>query len=142
MKIILPGILFSLVSVVAGCQSVHSVKFTTGTRGYNKEVEISPKTISLMEQNFTAGGKEKNITWEIRKDEWRKIIESLNGVMLREIPLLKAPSNKRAYDGARASTLTITDKKGELWYHAFDDDMPHEALVPLLKTINELTTGK
>jgi hypothetical protein len=142
MKIILPGILFSLISVMAGCQSVHLVKFTSGTRGYTKEVEISQKSASLVEQNFTTGGTKKNTTWEIRKDEWKKIVESLNGVMLREIPLLKAPSNKRAYDGARTSTLTITDKKGKLWYHAFDDDMPNDALVPLLKTINELTSNK
>ena len=142
MKVALPLVLFSLISVLAGCQSVYDIKFTTGTRGYNKEIVLSPKSISLHEQNFREPDKEKNTTWAIRKEDWKNVIASLDGVMLREIPLLKAPSDKRTYDGARTSTLAITDKKGKIWYHAFDDESPNEALVPLMKVISELTAGK
>jgi hypothetical protein len=142
MKAALPVVLFLLISVIAGCQSVSAVKYTSSTRGYNKEIEVSSKKISLTEQNSTDPSQEKNTTREIHKDEWEKIIQSLESVTLREIPLLKAPSNKRAYDGAKSSTLAITDKKGKVWYHAFDDDMPNETLVPLMKIISELTAGK
>jgi hypothetical protein len=142
MKAVLPIVLFSLISIMAGCQSVYDIKFTTSTRGYNKEIVVSPKTISLHEQNFREPGKEKNSTWEMRREDWKKITESLDGIMLREIPLLKAPSDKRTYDGARASMLSITDKKGKIWHHSFDDEDPNEALKPLMKLITDLSNGK
>src|SRR4051812_12570889 len=58
-KVTLAILLFSFISVMAGCQSIHDIKFTTGTRGYNKEVIIAPKKISLHEQNFREPDKEK-----------------------------------------------------------------------------------
>lgn len=142
LKVVLPILLFSLVSIVAGCQSVSDIKFATSTRGYNKEVVITPKTVSLFEQDFREPDKEKNTTWKINKSEWNSVVKSLDGVMLREIPLLKTPSNKRAYDGAKASMLTITDKKGKIWYHSFDDENPNEKLMPLMNVITRLTAGK
>lgn len=142
MKVVLPFLLFCSMALMASCQSVFDVKFTTSTRGYNKEIVITPKTISLHELNSREPGKEKNATWDLKKDEWKKVLQSLDGVMLREMPLLKAPSDKRTYDGARASMITITDKKAKIWYHSFDDESPNEALVPLMKVITELTAGK
>lgn len=142
MKAVLPIILFSFISVMAGCQSIYDIKFTTVTRGYNKEIVVTPKIISLHEQNFREPDKEKNTTWEIKKEDWKKVTQSLEGVMLREIPLLKSPSDKRTFDGARTSTISITDKKGKIWYHAFDDESPNETLVPLMTVITELTAGK
>jgi len=142
MKITFLFLLLSFISLLAGCQSIADIKFTTGTRGYNKEIVVGQKTISVHEQNFREPDKEINTTREIKKGEWKKVIQSLNGVMLREIPLLKAPSDKRTFDGARSSTISITDKKGKIWHHSFDDESPNEALVPLMTVISELTSGK
>ena len=142
MKIIFPVFLFSLISVMAGCQSVYDIRFTTSTRGYSKEIVITPKTITLHEQNFREPSKEKNTSWEIRKEDWKKLLQSFEDVMPSEFPLLKAPSDKRAFDGARTSTLIVTDKKGKTWHHAFDDEDPNQKLQPLMNVINELISGK
>ena len=142
MKVALPLIAFVIISLAGGCQSVYDIKFSTSTRGYTKEIVITPKIITLHELNAREPDKEKNLTWEIKKEDWKKVLQSLDGVMLRELPLLKAPSNKRNSDAARASTFTITDKKAKIWYHYFDDEEPNEELMPLMKVITELVAGK
>ena len=142
MKILLSLTLFSLLCITAGCQSVYDVKFTSTTRGYNKEIFITPKKITFHEENAREVGKGEDFTRAIEKQEWKKLLESLDGVLLREIPLLKAPSDKRTYDGARASTIIITDKKGKSWHHAFDDEEPHAQLKPLMNQILELAKSK
>ncbi len=72
---------------------------------------------------------------KIKKKDYKKLIKSLNNVTLKEIPSLKSPTMKRAFDGANHSEIVITTKDHISYKHRFDDENPHECLISLMNLI-------
>ena len=134
-------IFLSMNALSAGCQTVSDIKFTTGTRGYTKEIVITPQTVTLHEENLREPAKSKDKTRELQSGEWNQLLKSMDGLALREIPLLKSPTEKHIYDGAMIFSLTITDKSGKVWSHTFDNEDPNQQLKPLLALIFTITEG-
>ncbi|MBT1703350.1 hypothetical protein [Chryseosolibacter indicus] len=121
------------------CQSTDSItriEYTTLTRGFQKQVRITPDSVvSITEGRGDVNGR---IEHRITDSEWKTLRQKLEGVELDEIPALLSPTSKRAYDGARHSTLIITDDKGKTWQHSFDDEVPNDKLKPLLEALLSL----
>ena len=105
------------------------IEFNSLTRGYQQLVVITADSIKI---STHARGTEENKS--IKNKDWIHIIKPLKNVSLSDIAELKSPTMKRAYDGARHSTITITTKS-ETYSHSFDDEDPHDKLKPLLKII-------
>lgn len=130
MKLILS---LSLVSGFAFSQNTNDIiriEFSSITRGHQEFVVITKDSISV------STNKQKAKTRELEKKEWAGLVSSVNKLELSSIASLKSPTMKRAYDGAKHSTLTITTQS-QSYSHAFDDENPHEKLRPILKLILE-----
>ncbi|QMU63446.1 MAG: hypothetical protein GKR88_03595 [Flavobacteriaceae bacterium] len=54
---------------------------------------------------------------------------------LSRVSKLKAPSNKRFYDGALTATITFLTEKDSYQSASFDDDNPPDKLKELVKLI-------
>ncbi|MBI1767388.1 MAG: hypothetical protein HY015_04475 [Bacteroidetes bacterium] len=111
------------------------IEFSSLTRGYQELVVITADSLKA-----TTPTQHK----AIKNKDWTGVIKSLYGVHLNDIEGLKSPTMKRAYDGARHSTITIITKSGK-YSHSFDDEDPHEKLKPLMKVIHDTKkrlTGK
>jgi hypothetical protein len=113
------------------------IEFATSTRGYHKIVTITMHAVKISEQ---AKGEENEITTDkkINPSQWQQLMNALRDVSLTEISSLKSPTMKRAFDGARASTITITNSKGEMFSHSFDNENPNEKLTPLMRVLLDL----
>jgi hypothetical protein len=62
----------------------------------------------------------------------------VNAVPRAQFEGLPSPTNKRAFDGAKHSSIIITLANRETYQHTFDDENPNEKLVPLMKCISNL----
>jgi hypothetical protein len=132
-----------LCSLMLGCLGVRSqvpyairkIEYTTLTRGYQKHVVISPDSITT---KVEGRGEDQSQKRALTKGEWSMLIDCLKNVKLAEIPDLKSPSMKRAYDGALHSTLTLTTKDKKVLSHSFDNEDANEKLLPLMKGVKKL----
>jgi hypothetical protein len=120
--------------------SISKIEFTTLTRGYQKQVFILPDSVI----KIVDGRQEENkITKrKLAEEEWKGLIKIVEKIPLKEIPQLPSPTSRRAFDGAKHSTITISDSNKNLWTHSFDDENPHEKLHDLMKAIKEVEGEK
>jgi hypothetical protein len=124
------------------CQSVSSInqiEFTTLTRGYQKHVVLSVDSLIVAME-----GRQGNETLKkkLSKGDWNALMGSLKNTKLSEIPELKSPSMKRAFDGAKHSTLTIITSDQKMLTHSFDDEDPHLKLLPLMSAVKKIMESK
>jgi hypothetical protein len=133
--------IFSLLATC--CTSTHGqstspiskIEFTSLKRGYQKHAILSADSLIMV----TEGRKEdKTLKRKLSKAEWNILIGSLEKVKLSEIPKLKSPSMKRAFDGAMHSTLTVVTKDQKNFIHSFDDEDANEKLRPLMAAIKKI----
>jgi len=130
--------LFALAAIGAKCQDeqiITKIEFTSLTRGYQKEVFISPDSLTRIVNNR---GENSIFKRKLADGEWDNLVKSVGEIKMDEIPQLPSPTTRRAFDGARHSTLTIRTKGSEQWQHSFDDELPHEKLHPLMEVIKKM----
>jgi hypothetical protein len=142
MKQILYAFFLIILCTAARCQSAASVtkiEFTTLTRGYQKQIFISGDSVIAI----TDGRQEANTIVKRKLDPaaWDQLIKALEGVDLKELPSLPSPTSRRAFDGARHSSLKIITANGEEYQHGFDDEFPHEKLRELMDAIMNIEKG-
>jgi hypothetical protein len=133
---------FSLLILLASCSSVAQnssdivrIEFTSLTRGYHETVIITNNSLKISKSQVSEPKIDK--ARMLKKEEWADIVKALQKVTLAEVSELKSPTMKRAYDGARHSTITITTKTNQVYAHTFDDQEPHQMLMPLMKALQK-----
>lgn len=134
--IILPCCLSWLTAACQSTSSVQKIEFSSASRGYQKQIFISSDSVVTI----INGREESNKVTKRRltSDEWQSLIKTLEDVSLNEIPQLPSPTSRRAFDGARHSTISIQTSDGNAWQHSFDDETPHLKLQSLMKAIKKI----
>lgn len=127
--------IYLLIASVTSGQSLENwseITFQSQARiGELKEIRITPDSVHYRGGNLRNGGLTENrkcLATKAKK-QLQKVIKNLNGT---DISNLTSPSNKRAFDGASHSQISIKTEKDQS-DHYFDDESPHEKLAPLLK---------
>jgi hypothetical protein len=115
--------------------TISKIEFTSLTRGYQKHAILSADSLILVTEGRE---QDKTLKRKLSKVEWNTLISSLKKVKLSEIPKLKSPSMKRAFDGAMHSTLTIITKDQKNITHGFDDEDANEKLRPLMIAVKKI----
>jgi hypothetical protein len=134
-------ILILVISVSYACKSQHTIRqidFTKSSRGFREELILTKDSVFIMIDNARSSDSLKRVSEKLDKTKWAKLNTILNSLSLPEVPLLKSPTMKRAYDGALHGILTITDMDGKTYSHGFDDENPHPKLQQLMKCILEI----
>jgi hypothetical protein len=116
---------------------ITKIEFSTGTRGYQKNVFISADSIIEITEDRE---NKRPVKKKIEQNEWRGLIDIASELSLNELEQLPSPTSKRAFDGAKHSSIIITTKDGKSYAHAFDDEQPHKKLQPLMNAIRKLKT--
>lgn len=130
--IILTSLIFINVSCSASKTNSDSISiaYSAQSRGTFKHIVISKKSISIVQKhNATPSVKscsEKN---------WKSILKHLNNIDLENIPNLKAPSEKRFFDGAAIGNFKIISNGKTYETPAFDHGNPPHEIAQLVKEI-------
>jgi hypothetical protein len=97
------------------------IEYTANTRGYYRKITVKDEKVYVSAERGEKGlGKQVTISDADRK----ALIDAFQEVNLDDLPGLKAPSEKRFYDGAAIANLKITYKEKTYETQAFDHGNP------------------
>ncbi|MBK0369740.1 hypothetical protein [Flavobacterium agrisoli] len=116
-----------------------TIEYEAQSRGFFQKIVIQNK-LALITNNRTK--KTKSIA--LSKTDCKNITAAYNELNLENLNTLKAPTEKRFYDGAAIAHLTITENGKKYETPAFDHGFPPqeiEKLVTLMVTLNTNNTN-
>lgn len=112
------------------------ISYQAISRGFYKQLTFEEARMTYSE--------DRNLlridTFKISKNEWKQILELTNKLDLESLENLKAPTDKRLYDGAAHTTITVNLDGKSFNSSSFDEGHPPselEALVNKMLTISE-----
>lgn len=129
-------ILLSLISVDHSCsqskknQEAISIEYSAHSRGTYKHIFVNKKQISIENKRG-----ESPIVKTCNESHWDALLKALKPVDIENISNLKAPSEKRFYDGAAIANLKIIYKGKTYETPSFDHGNPPNEIAELVKEI-------
>ena len=140
--------LSALLFVCSGCDSSKStfepekqnyetlvIHYEANTRGFYQKLVVQNHTISSTNDRK---GIKTPIVQEISDADWNLLLSEFNKVDLEGLPNLKAPTNKRSYDGAAIAGLKISFKGKTFETTSFDHGTPPMELQKIVEIVNTL----
>jgi hypothetical protein len=111
------------------------IQYEANTRGFYNKLVLKNETISSTNDR---DGKENPIVQKVTDADWSAIIQELNKVDLENLPNLKAPTEKRFYDGAAIANLKIIYKGNTYQTSDFDHGFPPMQIKRVVEMVNLL----
>ncbi|WP_411766263.1 hypothetical protein [Winogradskyella sp. A3E31] len=110
------------------------ITYTIQSRGLFEEVVIANNTIK------TKNGRDASneSTEALDSKDWEALQKEISTVNLQKLPELKAPTDKRLYDGAAMATLKINKGGKEITTPTFDHGYPPKAIESLVNKVLSL----
>lgn len=87
-------------------------------------------------------GAEKAEKVKISDADWKLLVDEFSKVNLDQLDKLKAPTEKRFYDGAAIAHLTVTSKGKTYQSTDFDHGFPPKEIEALVKRIVAFDSSK
>jgi hypothetical protein len=113
---------------------VQRIEFTSITRGYQEHLVVDSDSI-VFTYTDNADRKEKRHAKANHKQAWKRVLQTVDNIDWKNFDSLMSPTNKRAFDGARHSSIIVTTRIDGTHNHTFDDENPNQRLVKLMKCI-------
>jgi hypothetical protein len=111
------------------------IQYEANTRGFYNKLVLKNATISSTNDR---DGKENPIVQNVSEVDWNALIQELNKVDLENLPNLKAPTEKRFYDGAAIANLKIVHKGNTYQTTDFDHGFPPMQIKRVVEIVNLL----
>lgn len=110
------------------------IEYSAMSRGYYKSIVVENKSVSVVKERNAEAVKSK-----INDAKWNEIVSAYSKVNLDNLSTLKAPTDKRTYDGAAIGNLKIT-KDGKIYETAgFDNGFPPKEIEKLVNLLVDLS---
>jgi len=131
------SILLITIFIASGCCSQKKtdmksvqIEYSALSRGYHKVITIENKTVSVVKERNAEAVKSN-----IDDAKWNQIVTAYSKVNLENLSALKAPTDKRTYDGAAIGNLKIV-KDGKTYETAgFDNGFPPKEIEKLVNLL-------
>ena len=118
---------------------IQKIEFSTLSRGgHFEQIVITKDTLRFQKEKRRSTEETQTYSRILKEVEWKQLIQNTENLNLEEIPKLKSPSMKRAFDGARHSSIILKTIDNQQYIHRFDDENPHQLLNPLLQSLIKL----
>lgn len=112
------------------------IEYVANTRGYYQKITIAQQVVTISEDR---AAKEKGKIEKISDADWKTLITLLEEVDLEALKNLKAPTEKRFYDGAAIANLQITYKGITYKAPSFDHGFPPDEITEIVNKINSFS---
>jgi len=135
-------LMFLMLTVVVGCASSLQKQSEDITITYEAITRGSSVIITANKDAVTTNAvrAEKNSTTStVTPEQWKEVIKELEKVELNKINDLKAPTNKRLYDGAMIASVTVKLKDTTYHRSSFDHGNPPVEIEALVNKIISLS---
>jgi hypothetical protein len=112
------------------------IEYTAVSRGFNQKIIVTNQTVSVFK---TKGQSEKMVPTKISDADWKIIYNNFQAIKLEQMTTIKAPSEKRYYDGAAIAELKIEAQGKTYKSQSFDHGNPPKEIKELVDKINTFT---
>ena len=135
MKIV--SLLLLVICIGTGCSSQKKtdmtgtqIEYTAMSRGLYKRIVVQDQKVSV-----TNGRDTEAIVSEIDNAKWNKIVSEFEKINLDSLSALKAPTEKRFYDGAAIGNLKIIQNPKTYETKGFDNGFPPKEIEKLVNLL-------
>ena len=111
------------------------IQYEVNTRGFYQKLVLKNAAVSSTNDR---DGKENPIVQKVTDADWSALNDELNKVDLENLPNLKAPTEKRFYDGAAIANLKIIYKGNTYQTTDFDHGFPPMQIKRVVEIVNLL----
>jgi len=111
------------------------IEYTASSRGFYQKITINNKTITVSKDRK---GNDKSILLKIDTSDWDELVSYFKEVQLNNMSEIKAPTEKRLYDGAAVANLKITFNEKNYETASFDHGFPPKEIKQLVDKVNSL----
>jgi hypothetical protein len=139
MKIV--SLLLFVICIATGCSSqkkadmtATQIEYSALSRGFYKKIVVQDQTVSV-----TNGRDQQPVETKIDTAKWNEIVAEFTKVNLDSLQNLKAPTEKRFYDGAAIGNLKITQDQKTYETKGFDNGFPPKEIEKLVKLLTDFT---
>ena len=139
MKIL--SLLFLTIFLGKGCDSAKAqdiqsavIEYTANTRGFYQKITVKDQMVTVSKDR---DGNDKPVPVKISDADWNELVNCFKKVELDSLAKLKAPTEKRFYDGAAIADLKITYKDKTYQSTSFDHGFPPKEIK---KFVNKITS--
>jgi hypothetical protein len=108
------------------------IEYAAGSRGFYQKIIIEKKMASVSSER---AGKDKIVPMKISNSDWKELVSFFKTIELDSLAKLKAPTEKRFYDGAAIASLKIIYKDKAYETKAFDHGFPPKEIEELVNKI-------
>lgn len=139
MKIV--SLLLLTLFLAKGCANQNKIDMSTASIEYNTVTRGSNKTILVENQTVAVSSKrdEKSLPTPISDADWKLLVAEFQKLNLEGIPNLKAPTEKRFYDGAAIANLKIKYQGKTYETKGFDHGFPPQEIEKIVTQIVSFT---
>ena len=106
------------------------LEYTAVSRGIYKKIIVQNKTATV-----TNGRNAEAVEIKIDEAKWKQIATEFSKINLENIPNLKAPTEKRFYDGAAIGNLKVTQNQKTYETKGFDNGFPPKEIEKLVNLL-------
>lgn len=139
MKIL--SLLFLTIFLGKGCDSAKAqeisntvIEYEANTRGFYQKIMVKNQRVTISKDR---NGNDKPMPKKISDADWKELVECFETIELDSLAKLKAPTEKRFYDGAAIANLKITYKDKTYETTSFDHGFPPKQIK---KFVNKITS--
>lgn len=115
-------------------QKEYTIEYSAISRGIFKEITIDNSGITVKKDRNS-----KPVTKECTNELWSKLTKTLDEIDLKMLPKLKAPTQKRLFDGAAHATLKVIVGGETYTTSSFDHGFPPEEIKELCDKLIEIS---
>jgi hypothetical protein len=138
MKIL--SLLFLTIFLGKGCDSAKAqdiqtavIEYTANTRGFYQKITVKNQMVTVSKDR---NGTDKPVPVKISDADWNELVSYFKTVKLDSLATLKAPTQKRFYDGAAIANVKIIYKDKTYESASFDNGFPPKEIK---KFVNKIT---
>jgi hypothetical protein len=110
------------------------IEYSAVSRGLYKKILVQNKTVSIINGKNTDA-----VVSKISDAKWKQIVTEFSKVNLESIPTLKAPTEKRFYDGAAIANLKVVQNQKTYETQGFDNGNPPKEIEKLVNLLLDFT---
>ena len=108
------------------------IEYSAMSRGYFKKIVVQNQSVSVIN-----GRDVQAVENKIDDAKWKQIVAEFEKINLESIPTLKAPTEKRFYDGAAIGNLKITQNQKTYETPGFDNGFPPKEIEKLVNLLTD-----
>jgi hypothetical protein len=109
------------------------VTYTAETRGYYMQIILANNTVSISKDRET---RLPSVQVPLSKEQQKKVLSYLKAIDVAQLAQLKAPTEKRFYDGAAIGNLSVSHNGETYGTSGFDHGNPPVEIEQLVTFMN------